>query len=503
LFVHVPSAFIPEEDQGYFISLIQAPEGVSLNYTSDVMKRVEKQLLALPETLGTFAIGGFGFSGNAANSGVIFTTLHPWSQRRGEAHTSAGLITKMRKQLSSIQEAVIVPFNPPAIQGLSNFGGFQFELEDRGTNTINSLAETMGALLKQGNATPGLQGLLSTFRANTPQLTIEVDRDKAESLGVPLDQIFNTLQSFLGSRYVNDFNQFQRTYRVYVQADTQYRSNPEDINRIYVRSAQNQMIPLGNLVKITSTTAPQTITHYNLNRSIEINGSPSPGTSSGQALQIMENLAAKVLPSSMTYEWSGTSLEEKTSGGQAPFIFGLGIVFVFLVLAAQYESLYDPFVILLAVPLGILGALLSLSLRGLPDDVYSQIGLVMLIGLASKNAILIVEFANQLLEQGYTITKAAIEASSERLRPILMTSFAFMLGIFPLVIAEGAGAASRISLGTAVLGGMLLSTFLSLFVVPILYILITSLRDRLSGRNRKPKVESTPQPEPELEEARR
>lgn len=504
LFVHVPSAFIPEEDQGYFISLIQAPEGVSLNYTSDVMKRVEKQLLALPETLGTFAIGGFGFSGNAANSGVIFTTMKTWSQRPGAAHTAAALIAKMRKQLSSIQEAIIVPFNPPAIQGLSNFGGFQFELEDRGTNTIDSLAATMGALIKQGNTTPGLQGLLSTFHANTPQLTIEVDRDKAESLGVPLDQIFNTLQSFLGSRYVNDFNQFQRNYRVYVQADTQFRSNPSDINRIYVRSAQNQMIPLGNLVKTTSTTAPQTITHYNLNRSIEINGSAAPGTSSGQALQIMEKLAAKILPSSMTYEWSGTSLEEKTSGGQAPFIFALGIVFVFLVLAAQYESLYDPFVILLAVPLGILGALTALSLRGLPDDVYSQIGLVMLIGLASKNAILIVEFANQLLERGYTITKAAVEASAERLRPILMTSFAFMLGIFPLVIAEGAGAASRISLGTAVFGGMLLSTFLSLFVVPILYILIASLRDRLRrGKRKSDNTGSTPQPEPELEEVRR
>lgn len=503
LFLHVPMAFIPEEDQGYFITLIQAPEGVSLEYTSNVMRQVEKQLLEQPEVRGTFAIGGFGFSGNNANSGVIFAPLHPWSERHGEEHTAKAIISRLRKSFSGIKEAIIVPFNPPTIQGLSNFGGFQFELQDRGNNTIATLGETAGQLIKDGNATPGLAGLLTTFRANTPQLLIEVDRNKAESLGVSIDEVFNTLQAFLGSQYVNDFNQFQRTYRVYVQADRQFRSNPGDIDRLYVRSSQNQMIPLGNLVKVTPTTAPQTITHYNLFRSVEINGAAAEGSSSGQALQTMEALAARILPSSMGYEWSGISLEEKASGGQAPLIFGLGILFVFLVLAAQYESLFDPIVILLSVPLAILGALAAQSMRGFANDVYCQIGLVMLIGLASKNAILIVEFANQLREQGLSIRRAALQAATERLRPILMTSFAFVLGIIPLVNAEGAGSASRQSLGTAVFGGMLVSTFLSLFIVPILYILIASLRDRWRRRG-TPKSSAPPLgSEPQLEESPR
>ncbi|MGH8002526.1 MAG: efflux RND transporter permease subunit, partial [Brasilonema sp.] len=299
------------------------------------------------------------------------------------------------------------------------------------------------------------------------------------------------LQSYLGSRYVNDFNYLQRTYRVYIQADSQFRSNPQDIGRLYVRSAannqtnnqaNNQMIPLSNLVKITSTTSAQTINHYNLFRSIEINGGPAPGFSSGQALQTMEQLSKQVLPAGFGYEWSGSSAEERESGGQAPLIFGLGLVFVFLVLAAQYENYVDPIIIMLSVPLAIFGALLAQSMRGLPNDVFCQVGLVMLIGLASKNAILIVEFANQLRDQGFSITKAVVEASQQRLRPILMTALSTLLGIFPLAIATGAGAASRQSLGTAVFGGMFIATFLSLFVVPVLYIVIGTIRDRLKPR---------------------
>jgi HAE1 family hydrophobic/amphiphilic exporter-1 len=323
-----------------------------------------------------------------------------------------------------------------------------------------------------------LQGVFSTFKANTPQLVIEVDRSRAKALNVPLSEIFNSLQTYLGSRYVNDFNLFGRTYRVFVQADQQFRANPRDVSSLYVRSQSGRMVPLGDLVKLTPGVAPSIITHYNLFRSIEINGSAAPGFSSGQALDAMEKLSAQVLPPSMGYEWSGISLEEKVSGGLAPLIFALGIVFVFLVLAAQYESLSDPFIILLAVPLAILGALLAQSLRGFANDVYCQIGLVMLIGLASKNAILIVEFANQLQEKGYSLLESTLQAAEDRLRPILMTSFAFILGIWPLVTAEGAGAASRQSLGTAVFGGMIISTFLSLFIVPVLYISIYSLLDR-------------------------
>jgi HAE1 family hydrophobic/amphiphilic exporter-1 len=305
-----------------------------------------------------------------------------------------------------------------------------------------------------------------------PQLQIDLDRDKTEALGVSVDEALRTLQIFLGSRYVNDFNAFGRTYRVYIQADEQFRSNPEAINKLYVRSTQGQMIPLGNLVSITPSTGPQTINHYNLYRSIEINGAAAPGFSSGQAIQAMERIASEVLPNNMGFEWTGIALEELASGSQALFIFGLGLLLVFLVLAAQYENFIDPVTILLSVPLAILGALLAQSLRGLANDIYCQIGLVMLIGLASKNAILIVEFANQLREQKLSITKAAIEAAESRLRPILMTSLSFMLGILPMVYAKGAGAGSRQSLGTAVFGGMILSTLLSLFVVPILYIVI-------------------------------
>ena len=483
LYITIPTAFIPDDDQGYFITIIQGPEGVSLNYTSEVMAKVEKEILKLPEVTGTFAIGGFGFSGNSANSGAIFSTLQPWEKRHEPGQSAQAIIGKLAGVFGAIPEARIFPVNPPSIQGLGSFGGFQFELQDRtGNSGLNNLVQVMGQLLQGGNQTPGLQAVFSTFSANTPQMLIEVDRNKAKSLQVGVNDIFNTLQSYLGSRYVNDFNLLQRTYRVYVQADAQFRSNPADIGKLYVRSANNQMVLLSNLVKITSAIGAQTINHYNLFRSIEINGSAAPGYSSGEATVAMEKLAKQVLPASMGYEWSGIVAEEKQSGGLAPVIFGLGLVFVFLVLAAQYENYVDPLIIMLSVPLAILGALSAQMSRGLANDVFCQVGLVMLIGLASKNAILIVEFANQLQERGLSITKAAVQASQERLRPILMTSFAFILGIWPLVNPEGAGAASRKSLGTAIAGGTIVSTFLTLFLVPILYIVIGKIRDRLSPR---------------------
>ncbi|MGE5657107.1 MAG: efflux RND transporter permease subunit [Actinomycetota bacterium] len=485
LYLIVPTAFLPEEDQGYFLTIIQGPQGVSLQYTREVMDRVEQEILKLPEVVGTFSVGGFGFSGSTANSGIIFTTLKSWQERQGENQSIPAIIGQLRGKFLAIPEARVFPVNPPAIQGLGQFGGFQFELQDRkGNSGLDALVQGMGMLLKQANQTPGLQAVFSTFAANTPQLMVEVDRNRAKALQVSIQDVFSTLQTALGSQYVNDFNLQQRNYRVYVQADRQFRVNPDDIGKLYVRSQTNQMIPLSNLVKITPAVGAQTINHYNLFRAIEINGSAAPGTSSGQAIKAMERVARKVLPPGFGYEWSGTSLEEIESGGQAPIIFGLGLVFVFLVLAAQYENYIDPFIILLAVPLAILGALLAQSARGLANDVYCQIGLVMLIGLASKNAILIVEFANQLRQQGLPIVKAAIEAAQERLRPILMTSLSFILGILPLVNPEGAGAASRRSLGNAVAGGMVVSTFLSLFVVPVLYVVIVSARDRFVKRDR-------------------
>ena len=483
LYLKVPTAFLPEEDQGYFITLVQAPEGVSLNYTSQVMTQVEQQILKQPEVVGTFAVGGFSFSGSTANNGIIFTTLKPWDERKKPDQSAMAIVAKLWGGFSGITEARVIPVNPPSIQGLGAVGGFEFQLQDRQSGgSLDTLVQSMFGMIQQANQTPGLQAVFSTFAANSPQMLVEVNRNKTEALGVPVQDVFNTLQTLMGSEYVNDFELDRRTYRVYVQADQQFRANPEDVGQLQVRSRTGEMIPLSSLVTLTPTTGAQTINHFNLFRSIAITGSAAPGFSSGQAIQSMEQVASKVLLPTQGYEWSGASLEELVAGAQAPLIFGLGLIFVFLVLAAQYESFVDPLIILLAVPLAILGALLAVMLRGMANDVYSQIGLVMLIGLSSKNAILIVEFANQLRERGLATTKAAIEASQERLRPILMTSFSFILGILPLVNPSGAGAASRRSVGTTIAGGMLVSTILSLFIVPILYIVISNLRDRARSR---------------------
>ena len=475
----VPSAFLPEEDQGYFLTIIQGPDGSSLNETDRVMRRVEDILAEQEGVRANFAVGGFGFGGSTANSGIIFTTLDSWEERPSGVSVFS-LINQLFAPLSQITEARVFPVNAPPLAGLSNFGGFQFQLQDRrGTLSIDDFVQNMFRLLGAANQHESLQGAFSTYGASTPQIIIEVNRKKAKSLGIDIDEIFGTLQTYLGSRYVNDFTLQGRTYRVYVQADQAYRSDPADINKLYVRSNSGLMVPMTNLVTLTETSGAQTINHYNLLRSIEINGQAASGVSSGEAIAAMEQLSAQVLPASLGYEWTGSALEEIESGNQAPIIFGLGIIFVFLVLAAQYNSYLDPVIILFAVPLAVLGALLAQAMRGFPNDVYCQIGLVMLIGLASKNSILIVEFANQLRDEGLPIVKAAIEAAQFRMRPILMTAISTLSSIFPLVIATGAGAGSRQSLGTAVFGGMFVATFLSLFVVPILYIIVKSLRDRL------------------------
>ncbi|MEO0405877.1 MAG: efflux RND transporter permease subunit [Cyanobacteria bacterium P01_A01_bin.135] len=481
LYQSVPSAFLPAEDQGYFITIVQGPEGVSLNYTSDVMAQVEEVLLAQPETRTTFAVGGFSFSGNTANRGIIFTTLNPWGDRD---RTALDMINDLGQELGGIADATVTPVNPPPIQGLGNFGGFTFQLEDRrGNLDIDQFVGYMQELLGQANQHPDLQQVFTTYAAGSPKLRIEVDRERAESLQVSPAAVFTALQGYIGSQYVNDFNLGRLTYRVYLQAAPEYRAEPEDIDQIYVRSDLDEMIPLSNLVKAIPTTGAQTINHYNLFRSIEITGSPAEGASSGEAIAAMEEISDEILPPSLGYEWSGTSLEEKRSGGQAPLIFGFGLVLVFLVLSAQYESFADPTIIMLSVPLAVMGALMAQSVRGLPNDVYCQIGLVMLIGLASKNAILIVEFANQIrAEECVSFAKAALEASKQRMRPIIMTAISTLSSIFPLTIASGAGAGSRQSLGTAVFGGMLVATFLSLFIVPILYVVIKPIVFQLMPR---------------------
>ena len=476
LYNMVPGAFLPDEDQGYFIVIVGGPQGVGLSYTRKVMQQIEDILLPQPEVRATFAVGGFGFSGSSANNGVVFVPLKPWSERTSPNQSALAVIARVQQQLLSITEARILPINPPAVRGLGSFGGFQYQLQDRqGTFSLDELVKTSGSVIKAAMDHPKIMVAFTTFSANSPQLQVDVNRRRAKALDVNVDDIYRTLQTYLGSRYVNDFTLARRNYRVYVQADEAFRNNPQDIDRLYVRSNSGQMIPLSSLVTLTPSTGAQTINHYNLSRSIEINGLPAFGASSGDTIEAMAEVSQKTLPKGFGYEWSGLSREEIESGGQAPLIFGLGLVFVFLALAAQYESYVDPMIIMMAVPLAILGALLALFLRGFPNDIYGQVGLVMLIGLASKNSILIVEFANQLRAEGKTIVTAAIEASKQRLRPILMTAISTLVGIFPLMIATGAGAGSRQSLGTAVFGGMFFATFLSLFVVPVLYIVVKSL----------------------------
>jgi len=483
LYQRVPRAFIPEDDQGYLMFIVQAPQGASLAYTRDICGKAEELISRDPEINGVFTIVGFSFSGAASNQAVLFANLRPFEERKGDAHSAATIIQRLRGKLSAVSGALVVPFNPPAVQGLGQFGGFQFELEDLGRNSLQDIATAANKLVAKGNASKNVTGLFTSFTANDPQYLVRIDREKAKSLQVPFNQITDALQVYMGSVYVNDFDFNNRSYRVYVQADTQFRSQAKDIRQYYLRSDAGMMIPLDNLVTVEQTANPQVIRHYNLFRSAEINGTAAPGRSSGEGIAAMEALARKELPNGMTFEWSGLSLEEIESGGKALILFALGLVVVYLTLAAQYESYVLPFIVLLAVPVAILGAIGAQALRGLQNDVYCQIGLVMLIGLASKNAILIVEFAEQLRDQGMSVVEAAVEAARIRLRPILMTSLAFILGVVPLVLARGAGRAGRISVGTTVFGGMIAATTLNLIFIPVLYVIVRGIVPGRSSRS--------------------
>jgi HAE1 family hydrophobic/amphiphilic exporter-1 len=478
VFQRVPKGFVPNEDQGWAMIIIQAPSGASLEYTKKIGQQVNDIAKKFPEIEGTFAVSGFSFGGSAPNRGIVFLSLRPYAQRQGKEHTASAIINRMRGPLFGITGAIVVPFEPPAVQGLGTFGGFQFEVQDQGNHTLQELDTTTQEMIREGNSRKDLAGLFTTYTATDPQFVVTIDREKAKSLHVSLSQITDTLSVYMGSAYINDFDFNNRSYRVYVQAEKQFRSHPQDINEYYVRSDSGAMIPLENLLAIGQTAAPQVISHYNLFRSTELSGAPAPGYSSGQAINAMEQLSAKVLPQGFTYQWSGISLEELQSGTTTLILFGLGTLVVYLTLSAQYESFVLPFIILLAVPMALLGALSAQWLRGQQNDVYCQVGLVMLVGLASKNAILIVEFAEQLRERGLTIVDAAVQAARIRLRPILMTSFAFILGVVPLVTARGAGENGRHSVGTTVFGGMIMSTILNLFFIPVLYLLIEGFRER-------------------------
>ena len=477
----VPTGFVPDEDQGYILVLVQAPPGASLDYTMDVVRQTEQIMFKMPEMKQMFAAGGFSFSGTAPNQGILFAQLKDFSERPREDQSAKAVVGRLFGAFSQITGAMVLPFLPPSINGLGQFGGITYELLDQTGGPIENLGAAAQQLTAQANQTPGLAGLFTQFTANDPQLVVDIDREQAKALGMPLGEVTNTMQILLGSAYVNDFDFNNRSYRVYVQADQQFRAHPTDIEKYYVRTSAGRMMPLSSVVSVRETTAPKTINHYNLFRAAEFNGSAAPGYSSGQALQILGQLSDRTLPQGFSYAWSGISLEEIKAGSQSAMIFGLGLLLVYLTLAGQYESLTLPFIILLSVPLAILGALGAQWGRGLINDVYCQIGLVMLIGLSAKNGILVVEFAEQLRARGMSIAEAAVEAARIRLRPILMTSLAFILGVMPLVVASGAGREARHSVGTAVVGGMVASTFLNLAFIPVLYVVVKSI-----GRKRQP-----------------
>ena len=488
MYTHVPSAFLPTEDQNYLLCVVQTPPGASLTYTSQVADKAVEMIRKNEDVYGTFAVMGFSLSGgSSSNYGLIFVPLKSVDERtkKGAGHSATDIFHDLSPKLFGVPGGIVAIFEPPAIQGLGNFGGFAFELQDLGRNTLGDLDRVAHQIIGASRQGKTLTNLYTSYTANDPQLLISIDRTKAKALGVPLSQISSTLGVFLGSAYINDFNYNNRSYRVYVQAKQDARMTPADLRKFYVRSDTGQMVSLDNLVTIAQQSGPSVISHYNLFRAAEIDGSAAPGYSTGEGLANMEALAKKNMIQGMTYSWTGLSLEEIEAGGKAILIFGLGLLVVYLTLSAQYESFALPFIILLAVPTAILGALGLVSLRGMANDVYCQIGLVMLIGLSAKNSILIVEFAEQIRGQGKSIFEAAIEAAELRLRPILMTSFAFILGVLPLYFATGAGAQGRRSVGTTVVGGMLLSTFLNLIFIPVLYVLVKSGLEFLGSKVRR------------------
>jgi HAE1 family hydrophobic/amphiphilic exporter-1 len=473
----LPTGFIPVEDQGYILVNVQLPDASSIQRNADVMNRIDEILKRTPGVKAWTTLGGLSLldSSSASNSGTVFVTFDDWRDRSEHGRTLDVLLSSLRRDFSQIQEAVILAFPPPGIRGLGFRSGFQMQIEDRSGVGLGLLDQVTQEILSAGQSQSQLAALNSTFRPGVPQLFLDIDRQKVSRLNIELDSVFATLQATLGSTYVNDFNKFGRIFQVRVQADQPYRSQPSDIERLVVRSRDGKMVPVGAFAQVLRSFGPQVINRYNLFPSAVVSGEPAPGASTGDALDLMEQVAGNVLPDSMGFEWTGMAYQERKTGGEAVMVFGLAVVLVYFVLAAQYESWFLPLAVILVVPLGLLGAIGLTSLRGMDNNIYSQVGMVLIIALASKNAILIVEFATDLRRAGYGIAESAIEAARLRFRPILMTSLAFILGVLPLTLANGAGANGQRSLGTAVLGGMITATVLAVFFVPVFYVVIESI----------------------------
>ena len=488
----IPAGFVPDEDQGYAVIGVQLPDGASLQRTKAVYDKIADIVAKQPGIRTYNGVAGFSFFTRTAASylGTGFVGLKPWDERKSPDLSSASIVSSLNAQFAAIPEARVFAVGPPSIPGISATGGFSMMLQDRGGSPYEYLAQNVGRFVAEARTRPELAGIRPIFSPAVPQLFAEVDKDKAMKQGVAIGDVYAALQTFLGGSYLNDFTRFGRQWRVFLQAEPAYRTKAEDVGQFYVRNGKGDMVPLSSFVKVRSTTGPEYTVRFNLYRSVEIQGVPAPGYSSGQALQALEDVAAKVLPADMGYAFNALSYQEKISAGGTARVLGLSLVFVFLILAALYESWSLPFSVLLSTPVAVLGAYLGLLSRHFDNNVYAQIGLVMLVGLTAKNAILIVEFAKYKLEAGGSIVEAALEGARLRLRPILMTSFAFIAGCVPLWIATGAGAAARRMLGTAVISGMLAATLLGVFFIPALFVAV----ERLASRKGKHTAEGTDAP---------
>lgn len=483
----VPTSFVPDEDQGYLMAIGVLPDGASLRRVDTVSRQVEAIALKDPSVQDVVALDGFGILDglNRSNQASYFLVLKDWSERTAKNQSAFSLLGKFSQLFFQIPEALIMAFNPPAIQGLGTVGGFEFWIQARGSGNIDQLEKYAKEIVAKANDSPILDSVSTNIDANSKQFFLSYDREKSKTMSVPIADVYQTVQAMLGSIYVNNFNKFGRVYNVYVQAQDTFRSNPNDIDEIYVRSSTGNMVPLKSLVQMENSKGPSLVSRFNSFNAARINGRANLGFSSGQAMSEMEKIAKEVLPQGMTFSWGGQSYQEKKMAGTGFMVMAGGVFMVFLILAALYEKWSLPFSILLAVPFGILGALIAVWLRGLSNDVYFQIGLVTLIALSAKNAILIVEFAVLKHQQGLSFAEAALEAGRSRLRAIMMTSLTFILGVFPLLMATGAGAASRHSVGTGVMGGMITATFLAIFFVPFFYKVIEDASTWLSGKVNK------------------
>ncbi len=480
----IPAGFVPDEDQGYVVLGVQLPDGASLQRTMAVYRQIDDILGHEPGIRTYNGVAGFSFFTRTAASytGTGFASFKPWDERRSADLTSDAILRRINAAFARIPEGRVFAVGPPAIPGISAAGGFSMMLQDRSGGSYDFLARNVQRFVAEARKRPELAGVRPNFSPAVPQMFADVDKDKALTEGVAVSEIYNALQTFLGGSYVNDFTRFGRQWRVFVQAEPSYRTSAEDIDQFYVRNGRGEMVPLSSFVHVRMTTGPEYTVRFNLYRAVEIMGGPAPGYSSGQALDALEDVAAKTLPPEMGFAWNGLSYQEKVSAGSSTRVLGLSLVFVFLILAALYESWSLPFSVLLSTPVAVLGAYLGLLSRHFDNNIYAQIGLVMLVGLTAKNAILIVEFAKDRRDQGRSIVQAALEGAKLRLRPILMTSFAFIFGCVPLWVAKGAGASARQMLGTAVVSGMLAATLLGIFLIPALFVTI----ERLTARERRP-----------------